>query len=42
MRVMVNAVDRIVVLDKGTKLCEGNKDSVICDGRVIDAYFGKS
>jgi branched-chain amino acid transport system ATP-binding protein len=42
MKVMVNAVDRIVVLDKGTKLCEGNKDSVINDCRVIDAYFGTS
>ncbi len=42
MKVMVNAVERIVVLDKGTKLCEGSKDSVINDCRVVDAYFGTS
>jgi branched-chain amino acid transport system ATP-binding protein len=40
MRVMVNAVQRIVVLDKGSKLCEGNKDEVINDCKVVDAYFG--
>lgn len=40
MRVMVNAVQRIVVLDKGAKLCEGNKDEVINDCKVVDAYFG--
>jgi branched-chain amino acid transport system ATP-binding protein len=42
MKVMVNAVDRIVVLDKGTKLCEGNTDAVMNDGKVVDAYFGTS
>jgi len=42
MKVMVNAVDRIVVLDKGMKLCEGNTDAVMNDGKVIDAYFGTS
>jgi len=42
MKVMTNAVNRIVVLDKGTKLCEGNKDAVINDCKVIDAYFGTS
>jgi len=40
MKVMVNAVDRIVVLDKGTKLCEGGTDAVINDCKVVDAYFG--
>ena len=40
MKVMVNAVDRIVVLDKGAKLCEGSKDMVMNDSKVIDAYFG--
>jgi branched-chain amino acid transport system ATP-binding protein len=42
MKVMVNAVDRIVVLDKGAKLCEGSKDMVMNDSKVIDAYFGTS
>jgi branched-chain amino acid transport system ATP-binding protein len=42
MKVMVNAVDRIVVLDKGMKLCEGNTDDVINDCKVVDAYFGTS
>ena len=42
MKVMVNAVDRIVVLDKGMKLCEGNTDEVINDCKVVDAYFGTS
>jgi branched-chain amino acid transport system ATP-binding protein len=42
MKVMVNAVKRIVVLDKGCLLCEGDKDSVINDCKVIDAYFGTS
>ena len=42
MKVMVNAVERIVVLDKGCKLCEGNKESVMNDCKVIDAYFGTS
>jgi branched-chain amino acid transport system ATP-binding protein len=40
MKVMMNAVDRIVVLDKGTNLCEGTTDQVINDERVIEAYFG--
>jgi len=42
MKVMVNAVDRIVVLDKGMKLCEGNTDEVINDCKVVEAYFGTS
>ena len=42
MKVLINAVDRIVVLDKGMKLCEGDTDGVINDCRVVDAYFGTS
>ncbi|HJX03932.1 MAG TPA: ATP-binding cassette domain-containing protein, partial [Dehalococcoidia bacterium] len=42
IKVIVDAVDRIIVLDKGTKLCEGDTGSVINDCRVIDAYFGTS
>ena len=41
MKVMMNAVDRIVVLDKGTILCGGSTDEVINDCRVVEAYFGE-
>jgi branched-chain amino acid transport system ATP-binding protein len=40
MSVMVNAVDRIVVIDKGMKISEGDPKSVMCDRKVIEAYFG--
>lgn len=42
MKVMLNAVDRIVVLDKGTTLCSGTTDEVVNDTRVVEAYFGVS
>jgi branched-chain amino acid transport system ATP-binding protein len=40
MRVLVNAVDRIVVIDKGMKIAEGEPNTVMNDSKVIDAYFG--
>jgi branched-chain amino acid transport system ATP-binding protein len=40
MQVMLNAVDRIVVLDKGTPLCAGPTREVVNDPRVVAAYFG--
>ena len=40
MKVMVNAVDRIVVIDKGMKIAEGEPNAVMNDSKVIDAYFG--
>jgi len=40
MRVLVRAVDRIVVIDKGMKIAEGEPQTVMNDSRVIDAYFG--
>lgn len=40
MKVMTGAVDRIVVLDKGTPICRGTPDEVMNDCNVIEAYFG--
>ena len=40
MRIMVEAVDRIVVMDKGTKLTEGRPKEVMEDKQVIEAYLG--
>jgi len=40
MKVMVNAVDRIIVIDKGMKICEGKPEAVMNDCKVIEAYFG--
>jgi branched-chain amino acid transport system ATP-binding protein len=40
MKVMMSAVDRIVVLDKGMTICKGTTDEVMNDSKVIEAYFG--
>jgi branched-chain amino acid transport system ATP-binding protein len=40
MKVLVNVVDRIVVLDKGMKIAEGEPSAVMCDAKVMEAYFG--
>jgi len=40
MRVMVEAVDRIVVMDKGEKIAEGTPGQVMKDEKVLAAYFG--
>jgi branched-chain amino acid transport system ATP-binding protein len=40
MRVLVNAVDKIVVIDKGVKICEDPPGAAMCDAKVMEAYFG--
>lgn len=40
MKVMMNAVDRIIVMDGGMKITEGKPEEVIEDRKVIEAYFG--
>jgi branched-chain amino acid transport system ATP-binding protein len=40
IKVLVNVVDRIIVLDKGMKIAEGEPSAVMCDAKVMEAYFG--
>ena len=36
----MSLVDRIVVLDFGSKLCEGEPTAIRSDARVQEAYLG--
>jgi branched-chain amino acid transport system ATP-binding protein len=41
MRVMIKAVDRIIVMDKGMKIAEGPPNEVMENSNVIKAYLGE-
>jgi len=40
MKVLMGVVDRIIVMDKGTKIADDRPAAIMCDRRVIEAYFG--
>jgi branched-chain amino acid transport system ATP-binding protein len=40
MKVMMKAVDRIIVMDEGMKIAEGKPNEVMENKKVIEAYFG--
>jgi branched-chain amino acid transport system ATP-binding protein len=40
LKILFSAVDRVIVIDKGTKIAEGEPDAIICHPQVMEAYFG--
>jgi branched-chain amino acid transport system ATP-binding protein len=41
MKVIMEAVDRLIVMDKGIKIAEGIPNEIMEDRKVIEAYFGE-
>jgi branched-chain amino acid transport system ATP-binding protein len=41
MKFVMNTCNRILVLNFGQKICEGNPETVRADKGVNEAYFGK-
>ncbi len=41
MRVIMGLCNRVIVLNHGEKICEGNPEQVVCNENVVKVYLGK-
>ena len=41
MRVIMGLCGRVIVLNHGEKICEGDPKTVVCDENVVKVYLGK-